>query len=65
MDRFELFSRLCEPNGQLSEWTDNHGRKFLGWCDAVEREDGSGYLFNVKVRKENGCIDWIFVRCKP
>ena len=65
MDRFELMRRLCEEQGQLHMWQGKGGKPFLAHCEAVEREDGSGFLFNVRVRKENGCIEWIFVRCKP
>ena len=65
MDRFELFSRLGESHGQTSMWVRPDGSKFSGYVHSIEREDGSGYLFNVKVYNvdEPGKLEVLFVRC--
>jgi hypothetical protein len=45
MDRFKLISHFF--NGDIITLPDNNGEQVRGVISSIEREDGSGYLFNV------------------
>jgi hypothetical protein len=61
MDRLTLFMLLA--TGEAALWRRPDGSCFNGHVEAIEREDGSGYLFNVRLTNETDDQEWLFVRC--
>lgn len=61
MYREDLFDRFMSGNSVYFHTAD--GKEKCGIIQAVEREDGSGYNFNVRVRSVSGVDYTVFVRC--
>lgn len=67
LDRFYLFSLLARPaNSSAVPLPNGIGGQGLGWVEAIEREDGSGFLFNVRIRWASNPADFttVFIRCR-
>jgi hypothetical protein len=65
MDRFSLFNAFI--NQQVITLKRHDGTNITGRIVSMELEDGSGYLFNVRIRRlGESATEVIFARCvKP
>lgn len=59
MDRFTLFSHFA--NGDEVHFF-YRGKRYRGFIASIEREDGSGFCFNVRIRVGMEYLT-VFVRC--
>lgn len=49
MTKFELFQALAAPRNTAREYTASDSKHYIGILESVEREDGSGRSFNVRL----------------
>jgi hypothetical protein len=62
MDRFKMFSAFV--NGDIIEFHNKGNNTMVkGIIQSIERENGSGYSFNLKVKIFNGQLVDVYTRC--
>jgi len=54
MTKWELFKGLAAEHPLPRHFTDANGFRHYGTVAAVEREDGSGHSFNVRINPDKG-----------
>jgi hypothetical protein len=54
MTKWELFQALAAEHPMPSRLTDASGRQYVGILRSIEREDGSGRSFNVRIATQSG-----------
>ena len=54
MTKWELFKMLGGEHPLPRHFTDNNGQTYYGTLQAMEREDGSGHSFNVRIANQSG-----------
>ena len=54
MTKWELFKTLSEEHCLPRAFCDANGFRHFGVLQSIEREDGSGHSFNVRIETEKG-----------
>ena len=54
MTKWELFKMLGGEHPLPRHFTDASGNRYFGILQSIEREDGSGHSFNVRIANQSG-----------
>lgn len=54
MTKWELFKALAGEHPLPRHFTDASGNRHFGILQSIEREDGSGHSFNVRIANQSG-----------
>jgi hypothetical protein len=54
MTKWQLFEALSEYTSMPRRFTASDGTEYVGILQSVEREDGSGHSFNLRIANQSG-----------